>query len=188
MGTEHSDAVQDHLRAWSILIWVQSAILYTRSASADATGASEQVDGSRKPEIAWTIIPAVILLVLFIPNAQAIFKHAAAEQGPDKFDIDVIGNSGGGSSGTAISHGSEHPKPVPLVTANEALIPVGADVLFHVTSKNVVLLFRLPAAQRQVDVIRGHDNPMQFVASTPGDISASALSPAGPLMPGRGSR
>ena len=65
-----------------VFIGVQAAILYTalrfRRRNEERP---EQVHGSRKLEIAWTIIPAVILLVLFIPNAQVIFKHAAAETG-----------------------------------------------------------------------------------------------------------
>ena len=154
-----------------VFIGVQAAILYTalrfRRRNEDRP---EQVHGSRKLEIAWTVIPAVILLVLFIPNAQVIFKHAAAEQGPDKFDVDVIGKQWWWEFRYRdIPADPDNPDAGPLVTANEALLPVGADVVFHVTSNNVIHSFWVPQLSGKVDVVPGHDNPLQFVASTPGD-------------------
>src|SRR5215211_8099472 len=154
-----------------VFIGVQAAILYTalrfRRRNEERP---EQVHGSRKLEIAWTIIPAVILLVLFIPNAQVICKHAAAEQGSDKFDIDVVGKQWWWEfSYRDIPADPNNPDAGPLITANEALIPTGADVVFHVTSNNVIHSFWVPQLSGKVDVIPGHDNPMQFVASTPGD-------------------
>ena len=41
--------------------------------------------------------------------------------------------------------------------------------MFHVTSNNVIHSFWVPQLSGKVDVIPGHDNPLQFVASTPGD-------------------
>jgi cytochrome c oxidase subunit II len=174
-----TDKAEDIQTLYKITFWaalivfvgVQMAILYTalrfRRRNEDRP---EQVHGSRKLEIAWTIIPAVILLVLFIPNAQVIFKHAAAEQGPDKFDVDVIGKQWWWEFRYRdIPADPNNPDAGPLVTANEALLPVGADVVFHVTSNNVIHSFWVPQLSGKVDVIPGHDNPLQFVASTPGD-------------------
>ena len=174
--TEKAEDIQTlyKITFWAALIvfiGVQAAILYTalrfRRRNEERP---EQVHGSRKLEIAWTVIPAVILLVLFIPNAQVIFKHAAAEQGPDKFDIDVIGKQWWWEFRYRdIPADPENPDAGPLVTANEVLIPVGADVVFHVTSNNVIHSFWVPQLSGKVDVIPGHDNPLQFVASTPGE-------------------
>ena len=177
--TPQTDKAEDIQTLYKITFWaalivfigVQTAILYTalrfRRRNEDRP---EQVHGSRKLEIAWTIIPAVILLVLFIPNAQVIFKHAAAEQGPDKFDVDVIGKQWWWEFRYRdIPADPNNPDAGPLVTANEVLLPVGADVVFHVTSNNVIHSFWVPQLSGKVDVIPGHDNPMQFVASTPGD-------------------
>ncbi|MDF3043419.1 MAG: cytochrome c oxidase, subunit [Thermomicrobiales bacterium] len=175
--TPQTDKAEDIQTLYKITFWaalivfvgVQAAILYTalrfRRRNEDRP---EQVHGSRKLEIAWTIIPAVILLVLFIPNAQVIFKHAAAEQGPDKFDVDVIGKQWWWEFRYRdIPADPNNPDAGPLVTANEALLPVGADVVFHVTSNNVIHSFWVPQLSGKVDVIPGHDNPLQFVASTP---------------------
>jgi cytochrome c oxidase subunit II len=174
-----TDKTEDIQTLYKIIFWaalivfigVQTAILYTALRfRRRGEERPEQVHGSRKLEIAWTIIPAVILLVLFIPNAQVIFKHAAAEQGPDKFDVDVIGKQWWWEFRYRdIPADPNNPDAGPLVTANEALLPVGADVVFHVTSNNVIHSFWVPQLSGKVDVIPGHDNPMQFVARTPGD-------------------
>jgi cytochrome c oxidase subunit 2 len=132
----------------------------------------EQVHGSRKLEIAWTVIPAIILLVLFIPTAQVIFKHAAAATDtPDKFDVDVIGKQWWWEFRYRdVPADPNNPDAGPLVTANEAILPQGANVVFHLTSNNVIHSFWVPQLSGKVDVMPGHDNPMQFVASTPGDF------------------
>jgi len=154
-----------------VFIGVQAAILYTalrfRRRNEERP---QQVHGSRKLEIAWTVIPAVILLVLFIPNAQVIFKQAAAANGSDKFDVDVVGKQWWWEfTYRDIPADPNNPDAGPLITANEALIPVGADVVFHLTSNNVIHSFWVPQLSGKVDVVPGHDNPIQFVATTPGD-------------------
>jgi cytochrome c oxidase subunit 2 len=185
--TEKANDIQNlyKITFWGALvvfIGVQAAILYTalrfRRRNEERP---QQVHGSRKLEIAWTVIPAVILLVLFIPNAQVIFKHAAAETGPNKFHVDVIGKQWWWEFRYRdIPADPNNPDAGPLVTANEALLPTGADVVFHITSNNVIHSFWVPQLSGKVDVIPGHDNPLQFVASTPGDYFGECAEFCGP--------
>ncbi|MER3439435.1 MAG: hypothetical protein C4346_18615, partial [Chloroflexota bacterium] len=52
----------------------------------------EQIHGNKTLEIAWTILPAVILLVIFIPTVQTMFNtHAEAEEKDADYIIDVYG-------------------------------------------------------------------------------------------------
>jgi cytochrome c oxidase subunit 2 len=131
----------------------------------------EQVHGSRKLEMAWTIIPAIILLVLFIPNAQVIFKHAeAAVTADDAMHIDVLGKQWWWEfSYRDIPANPDDEEMGALVTANEVLVPEGTNVVLHLTSNNVIHSFWVPQLSGKVDVMPGHDNPLQFVASTPGE-------------------
>jgi cytochrome c oxidase subunit 2 len=155
-----------------IFIGVQVAIGYTALRfRRRGEERPEQVHGSRKLEMAWTIIPAIILLVLFIPNAQVIFKHAeAAVNTPNAMQIDVLGKQWWWEfSYRDVPANPDDAEAGPLVTANEVLIPVGANVVFHLSSNNVIHSFWVPQLTGKVDVVPGHDNPLQFVASKPGD-------------------
>ena len=158
-----------------VFIGVQVAIGYTalrfRRRNEDRP---EQVHGSRKLEIAWTIIPAVILLVLFSPTAQTIFDHAndasLADASSDTFRVDVIGKQWWWDiSYPDIPANPDDPAQGPLVTANEVLLPVGANVLFTLNSNNVIHSFWVPQLSGKMDVIPGRDNKMQFVAERPGN-------------------
>lgn len=154
-----------------VFVAVQVAIGYTalrfRRRSAERP---EQVHGSRKLEIAWTVIPAVILLVLFIPTAQVIYRHADAAEVEDAFRVNVIGKQWWWEiSYPDIPASTDNPAAGPLVTANEVLLPVGANVVFNLHSNNVIHSFWVPQLSGKLDVMPGHDNKLQFVAERPGD-------------------
>ena len=125
----------------------------------------EQVHGNRRLELAWTIIPAVVLLAIFIPTARLLFAHAAAEE-EATFVVDVYGKQWWWEfhypdQGVAAGE--------PLVTANEVRIPQGADVVFNLRSNNVVHAFYPPQLSGKTDVIPGHNNKLQFDASQVGE-------------------
>lgn len=177
--TEKADDIQNlyKITFWAsliVFIGVQAAIGYTalrfRRRNEDRP---EQVHGSRKLEIAWTIIPAVILLVLFIPTAQTIFDHANDEvmavASPDSFQIEVTGRQWWWEiSYPNIPANPDDPESEPIVTANEVLVPVGANVVFTLLSNNVIHSFWVPQLSGKMDIMPGHDNKLQFIAERPG--------------------
>jgi cytochrome c oxidase subunit 2 len=155
-----------------VFIGVQMAIVYTVirfRRRGDARPA--QIHGSRKLEIAWTVIPAVILLVIFIPTAQVIFAHANAEaNATDAFDVQVIGKQWWWEIHYPdIPANPDEPEAGPLVTANEVILPQGANVVFHLDTNNVVHSFWVPQLSGKTDLLPGHDNRLQFVARDVGD-------------------
>jgi len=176
--TPQNEKTEDIQNLYKITFWaslvvfigVQAAIAYTalrfRRRNEDRP---EQVHGSRKLEIAWTIIPAVILLVLFIPTAQIIFKHAAAAEAEDAFRVDVLGKQWWWEiSYPTIPANPDDPGQGPLITANEVILPVGANVVFVLQSNNVIHSFWVPQLSGKTDVMPGHDNRLQFIAEKPG--------------------
>jgi cytochrome c oxidase subunit 2 len=55
------------------------------------------------------------------------------------------------------------------VTANEVILPVGANVILNLQSNNVIHSFWVPQLSGKTDVVPGHENRLQFVAERPGD-------------------
>jgi cytochrome c oxidase subunit 2 len=153
-----------------VFVGVQAFIIYTvmrwRRRNEDRP---EQIHGNRRLELAWTIIPAVVLLAIFIPTAQVIFDHAAAEEEAD-FVVDVYGKQWWWEFHSPDITGLPgSPQGEALVTANEVRIPQGANVVFNLRSNNVYHAFYVPQLSGKTDVAPGHNNKLQFVADTPGE-------------------
>ena len=154
-----------------VFIGVQMAIAYTAIRFRRRRGAArpEQVHGSRVLEITWTIIPALILLALFIPTAKVIYEHAEAADTTDGFQVNVIGKQWFWEfTYPNIPADPKDPSKGPLITANELVVPVGANVVLTLQSNNVIHSFWVPQLSGKLDVIPGHDNKMQFMAERPG--------------------
>ena len=153
-----------------VFVGVQTAIVYTVLKFRRRSDVRPpQIHGSRTAEMAWTIIPAVVLLLLFIPTAQTIFKHAAAEETAD-FEVDVYGKQWWWEVHYPdIPLDEANPDAGPLVTANEILLPEGANVVFNLRSNNVIHSFWVPQLSGKRDVIPGHDNRLQFTADRVGE-------------------
>jgi len=153
-----------------VFVGVQTAIVYTVLKFRRRSEARPpQIHGSRTAEMVWTIVPAVVLLLLFIPTARVVFEHAAAEE-TATFPIDIYGKQWWWEVHyPQIPLDEANPDAGPLVTANEILIPEGANVVFNLRSNNVIHSFWVPQLSGKRDVIPGHDNKLQFVASRVGE-------------------
>jgi cytochrome c oxidase subunit 2 len=174
-----NDKTRDIQWLYQIIFWaslvvfvaVQMAIVYTAIRFRRRSNARpEQVHGSKVLEIAWTVIPALILLALFIPTVKVIFEHAEAANIEDGFNVNVIGKQWWWEvSYPGIPANPDDAEAGPLVTANEVILPVGANVVFNLQSNNVIHSFWVPQLSGKVDVMPGHNNKMQFVAEREGD-------------------
>src|SRR5260370_35781742 len=102
-----------------IFVVVGSLLVYSivrfRKRSADDGREPAQVYGSLQVELAWTIIPVLITLVLFLPTARVIFSIQDADRPPGAIDVTVIGHQ----------FWWEYRYPgLNVVTANELHVPV----------------------------------------------------------------
>jgi cytochrome c oxidase subunit 2 len=153
-----------------VFVGVQAFIVYTvlrwRRRNEDRP---EQIHGNRRLELAWTIIPAVVLLVIFIPTVQILFEHAAAEEDAT-FEVDVYGKQWWWEFHYPDIEGLPgSPQGDALVTANELRLPQGQSVVLNLRSNNVYHAFYAPQLSGKVDVVPGHNNKLQFDTSTPGE-------------------
>ena len=86
----------------------------------DPAGEPAQIYGSTQIELAWTVIPILIVVVLFLTTARIIFAIQDAPKPKTALDVTVIGHQ--------FWWEFRYPK-YGVVTANELHIPASTDVV-----------------------------------------------------------
>jgi len=114
--------------------------------------------GSLRLEIAWTIGPVVIVILLF-----GLTVHAMRTADPPKTDgapdLRVVGHQWWWEVNYLQSG---------VVTANEIHIPAGRQLLVELHSADVIHDFWVPRLARKIDVIPGRANRVWLRAGEPG--------------------
>jgi cytochrome c oxidase subunit 2 len=131
-------------------------IRYRRRGDDDAP---KQVHGNAKLEIAWTILPALILAFVGVFTVATIFDINRRAEGSDVVEVQVIGHQWWWEY--------EYPD-LEIVTANELHIPTGRRVQLEMTAADVIHSFWPPKLAGKVDTIPGRTNTMQVEAEEPG--------------------
>jgi cytochrome c oxidase subunit 2 len=146
-----------------VFVGVQFAIVYTSlrfRRSRDTTERPPQIHGSKRLEIAWTIIPAIVLLILLIPTITTLYEHDAAAQ-----DGDIIVDVYGKQWWWEIEYGEDKAqggRSLDVHTANEIWLPVGKKAQINLRSNNVIHSFWVPRLSGKLDVIPGHVNTLSI--------------------------
>lgn len=130
-------------------------IVKFRDRSSDDTREPAQVYGSTQIELAWTVIPAVIVVVLFLASARVIHTIQDAVAPPNAIQVIVIGHQ----------FWWEYRYPaLGIVTANELHIPVSGDrqhptpTFFQLLSADTDHSFWVPQLAGKTDLIPNHPN------------------------------
>jgi len=115
-----------------------------------------QVYGSNAIEVAWTVVPLLIVVVLFLATARTIFEIERARGPSDALKVTVVGHQWWWEF--------RYPE-LGIVTANELHLPVSELVerrpaILHLESVDVVHSFWLPQLNGKTDVIPNHPNRM----------------------------
>jgi len=162
-------------RAVSNLFWVGGAVatvilliptialLYTITHfrhKPDQQGEPHQVYGFTRLEITWTVVPTVIVLVIF---GLSLRTQGLAEPNTDP-------GPSGRSDLTVIGHQWwwELRYPSGVVTANEIHIPAGKQWLVSLKSADVVHGFWVPRVGNQIYLIPGQTTHIWLEADKPG--------------------
>jgi cytochrome c oxidase subunit 2 len=124
---------------------------------------ARQIHGHAKLEIAWTIAPVFVLLIVTIPTMFWI-AGTADDPSPQALEVRAIGHQwwfefrypGLGPDGTD------------LVTANELHIPVGRQVAITLQSDDLLHSFWVPKLVGKTDMIPGRINSLQLF--TPNEV------------------
>ena len=149
-----------------VFVVVGGALLYTaiRYRRRPGDGDPPQIHGDKTLEIAWTIVPSVVLAVVAVPTVMTIF-HNANSPDPDGMEVTVVARQWWWEFRYA--HPDDPTSQV--VTANEMHIPVDTVVNVILESKDVLHSFWIPKIAGKVDVVPNERNTMWIEASEPGE-------------------
>ena len=140
------------------------ALFRFRARKSDPLGEPAQIYGSTQIELAWTVIPVLIVVVLFLTTARIIFAIQDAPKPTAALDVTVIGHQ--------FWWEFRYPK-YGVVTANELHIPVSTNAapkptFLKLTSADVNHSFWIPQLAGKTDLIANHINTMWLDPNTPG--------------------
>jgi cytochrome c oxidase subunit 2 len=135
-----------------------------RSRPSDEQHEPAQVYGSVQVELAWTVIPILIVVVLFLTTARIIFAVQDAPKPKTALDVTVIGHQ--------FWWEFRYPK-LGIVTANELHIPVSTGehpepTYLRLLSADVDHSFWVPQLAGKTDLIPNHPNDLWMDPREPG--------------------
>ncbi len=163
----HSVYVQIFWWAMGILTvcWVVLAYILIRFRERPDSPRPKQIHGDARLEIAWTVVPALIVVAIAIPTIQTVFQTQRAH--PDAFVVDVIGHQ--------YWWEFRYPQHGDVVTANELRLPVNQPVSLRIWSNDVIHSFWIPllGGKRDANPLRavpeGKDTHYSWIHMTPSE-------------------
>ncbi len=133
---------------------------------------AKHVHGNTTLEIAWTVIPAIILGMIAIPTVRTIF-HTQAAARSDALQVEVYGHQWWWEFRyPQYTMAGANGKLDTVVTANELYLPIGKTVNFALKSKDVIHSFWVPALAGKRDLITNHTNYLWY---TPDSVGSDAF-------------
>jgi cytochrome c oxidase subunit II len=152
----------------SIFLVVAGLLAYViikfRARETDEKHEPAQIYGSTQVELAWTVIPVLIVVVLFLTTARIIFAIQDAPKPTAALDVTVIGHQ--------FWWEFRYPK-LGIVTANELHLPVSTraapePTYLSLLSADVDHSFWVPQLGGKTDLIPNHPNEMWIDPQKPG--------------------
>lgn len=119
--------------------------------------AASQTHGDNMIEALWTLIPAVLIIIIFVMTVRT---------------MDSVDLPGGDVNLTVVGHQWWWEVRYPeegFVTANEIHVPEGREIGIDLESADVIHSFWVPQIGGKTDLVPGHTNHTGFLAATPGD-------------------
>jgi cytochrome c oxidase subunit 2 len=130
----------------------------------DDGGEPPQVYGSRQIELAWTVVPLLIVVTLFLVTARYIYGIEGRAQPPEALQVTIIGHQWWWEI---------HYPGFGIVTANELHVPVSraahpTPTFITLQSADVIHSFWLPQLAGKMDVIPNKTNRVWIDPRTTG--------------------
>jgi len=170
--TDLTDFNRDAGALWNLMIWlgigvfvfVEGLLVYVmiKFRRRPDSPEPEHVHGNTKLELAWTILPAVVLVIITVPTIKSIWRFQSGAPA-NALQIDVIGHQWWWEF--------RYPEQN-ITTANELYIPTGRPVNFNLTSKDVIHSFWVPQLGGKRDVVSNRTNTLWY---TPDSVGTRAF-------------
>ena len=164
-----SDFAREILHVYGIITWASVGIalvvfvglawVLLRFREKPGGALPVQTRGHTLLELAWTIAPALVLLVIAIPTIQVIFRTQASPA-PEALHVTVLGRQWWWEF--------RYPA-LGVVTANELHLPAGRPVALTLEGPDVIHSFWVPRLGGKRDVVPGRLNRLTLVPDTPGE-------------------
>jgi cytochrome c oxidase subunit 2 len=112
----------------------------------------------------WTIAPAILLAFVAVFTIKVLFELAQTPK--NALNVTVVGQQWWWEF--------QYPdvkdtNGIPIVTANEMVVPAGTAVSLSITSRDVIHSFWIPALNGKRDAVPGRVQPLTIEADKPGD-------------------
>jgi cytochrome c oxidase subunit II len=152
----------------AIFLLVGGLLLYVviryRHRPSDSEREPAQIYGSNQIELSWTVIPILIVVMLFLSTTRVILETEAAPKPADALDVTVIGHQ--------FWWEYRYPK-LGVVTANELHIPISdatkpTPTYLAMSSADVAHSFWIPRLAGKMDLIPNRLNTMWIDPPEPG--------------------
>jgi cytochrome c oxidase subunit II len=157
--TEFGRAIDDIWRlllrlGTAVFIFVEGLLVYTLIRFRHRPNAPDPTPthGNTPLEIAWTIIPAIILACIAVPTVRTIFA-TQARASSDALQVEVYGHQWWWEF--------RYPQ-YGVVTADELYLPIGRKVNFSLRTVDVLHSFWVPQLGGKRDVISNHVNYLWY--------------------------
>ena len=140
------------------------AVIHFRQRPTDSGREPAQIYGSNQIELSWTVIPILIVVMLFLATTRVIWDTQAAPKPASAVDVTVIGHQ--------FWWEYRYPK-LGVVTANELHIPVSdpakpTPTYLEMSSADTDHSFWVPRLAGKTDLIPNRLNTMWVDPATPG--------------------
>ena len=122
-----------------------------------------QVYGSNQIEWSWTIVPVLIVLVLFLATARTINELQASDVPPEALRVTIVGHQWWLEVRYPIHN---------FTTANEIRIPVGVPVELRMTGADVIHSPCIPELHGKLDLLPGRTTSLVIQAEQAGEFLA----------------
>jgi cytochrome c oxidase subunit 2 len=155
------------LVAGVVFVLVQGGVLFLalkfrKRKGDDGSVPPPQVHGNTVLEIGWTVVPALILLIVGIGSVLTILD--LDDHPKDAMHVTVVGQQWWWEYRYDVDNDGTDD----IITANDLVIPAGKPVDLTITSRDVIHSFWIPALNGKRDAVPGRTAPLLIEADGPG--------------------